>query len=104
VYQSNPLLALTVFGVAAQHLLTLQVGHDWGDDLCLYVHHPKNSAEGSAYADTDYLYNPNLPVLSPRPSPSVYPLLHEEFRNAAFVVYRILPRPAWQSEGFPNAQ
>ncbi len=56
--KSNFLLAVTVLGIAAWHLLTIRAGHDWGDDFSLYIHHAKNIVEGQPYADTGYLYNP----------------------------------------------
>ena len=73
--KSNLLLAVTVTGIAAWHLLTIRAGHDWGDDFSLYVHHAKNIVEGRPYADTGYVYNPALPALSPRTYPPVFPLL-----------------------------
>ncbi len=63
--KSNFWLIVTVTGIAAWHLLTIRAGHDWGDAFSLYIQHAKNIVEGRPYADTGYLYNPSLPVLSP---------------------------------------
>ncbi len=73
--KSNLWLILIVTGIAAWHLLTIRAGHDWGDDFSLYVHHAKNIVEGRPYAETGYIYNPSLPVLSPRTYPPIFPLL-----------------------------
>jgi 4-amino-4-deoxy-L-arabinose transferase-like glycosyltransferase len=70
----NTLIAGTVL-LGILHLATLRPGHDWGDDFSLYVAHARNLAHGLPYADTGYIYNPHLPVLSPRTYPPVFPLL-----------------------------
>jgi 4-amino-4-deoxy-L-arabinose transferase-like glycosyltransferase len=72
---TTTLFAGTVLLLGIVHLATLRPGHDWGDDFSLYVAHTRNLAEGRPYADTGYVYNPNLPVLSPRTYPPVFPLL-----------------------------
>jgi len=69
------LILATVLMLGGFHLLTLRAGHEWGDDFSLYVAHARNLAEGRGYADTGYVYNPHLPVLSPRTYPPVFPLL-----------------------------
>jgi 4-amino-4-deoxy-L-arabinose transferase-like glycosyltransferase len=73
--QTNTLFAATVLMLGLLHLATLRPGHDWGDDFSLYVAHARNLAEGRPYDDTGYIYNPHLPVLSPRTYPPVFPLL-----------------------------
>jgi len=57
------------------YLLTIRRGNYWGDDYALYVHHAVNIAEGRAYTDTGYIYNPDLPEYGPRAFPPVFPLL-----------------------------
>src|ERR1700691_4453743 len=73
--KSNLWLIVIVTGISAWHLLTIRAGHDWGDDFSLYIQHAKNIVEGRPYGDTGYIYNPSLPVLSPRTYPPVFPLL-----------------------------
>ncbi len=61
--------------IGAGYLGTLRIGHEWGDDFCLYLQHTRNLAEGTSYADTGYLYNPQFPSLSPRLYPPLFPVL-----------------------------
>jgi len=57
------------------HVLTIRAGHQWEGDFALYVAHARNIATGHPYADTGYLFNPHVPLLSPRVYPPVFPLL-----------------------------
>jgi len=57
------------------HLCTLRPGHDWGGDFGMYIHHAMNIAEGVAYADTGYVYNPSYSAIGPPTYPPVCPLL-----------------------------
>lgn len=70
LYLGFLLAAITVF-----YLATLREGHLWGDDFAMYIHHAQNIAQGRAYADTGYVYNPAVPVYGPRMYPPVFPLL-----------------------------
>jgi len=69
------LVAAILTTVGAIHLLTLRPGHDWGGDFSLYVHHAKNLAEGTPYAETGYLYNPAYATIGPPTYPPVLPLI-----------------------------
>ncbi len=62
--------------VGAFFLLTLRPGHEWsmGDDFAQYILHARNIAQGRPYADTGYLYNPDLAVVGPPAYPPVLPL------------------------------
>lgn len=71
-YSALPLLLALV---AAAHLAALRPGHDWGDDFAQYVLHARNLVEGTAYAETGYLYNPGYPQLGPPNYPPVTPAL-----------------------------
>jgi 4-amino-4-deoxy-L-arabinose transferase-like glycosyltransferase len=73
--KQNVLVLGVIVLVGVVHLATLRAGHEWGDDFSLYVAHARNLAEGRAYADTGYVYNPRYPSLSPRSYPPVFPLL-----------------------------
>lgn len=61
--------------IAVFYLLSFRSGHTWGDDFAMYLLHASNLAEGRAYADTGYLYNPAEPHLGPPVYPPVFPLL-----------------------------
>lgn len=52
------------------YLLTLREGHNWGRGFSMYILHARNIAEGQAYADTGYIFNPDNPI-----APRSYPLL-----------------------------
>ncbi|MCI0458711.1 MAG: hypothetical protein L0Z62_17270 [Gemmataceae bacterium] len=73
--RANGWILATILLIGSLHLLALRPGHEWGDDFSLYVAHARNLAEGRAYADTGYVYNPHFPSLSPRTYPPVFPLL-----------------------------
>jgi hypothetical protein len=67
--------AVPILLIGAFYLLTLREGHEWGDDFAMYIRHAQNIAEGRAYADTGYIYNPDFPELSPKAYPPITPLL-----------------------------
>ena len=73
--KTNLLVLGVIALVGVVQLATLRAGHEWGDDFSLYVAHARNLAEGRAYADTGYIFNPHYPSLSPRAYPPVFPLL-----------------------------
>jgi hypothetical protein len=68
-------LALAVLMIAVFYAATIRRGNFWPDDYALYVHHSENLANGRAYADTGYIYNPDVADYSPRAYPPVFPLL-----------------------------
>jgi len=68
-------LSAILLGIAAFYTLTLRRGNFWADDYALYIHHAKNIVEGRPYADTGYIYNPDVADYSPRAYPPVFPLL-----------------------------
>ncbi|MCP4401614.1 MAG: hypothetical protein GY801_30480 [bacterium] len=51
---------------------TLREGHLWGGDFSQYIHHAKNIAEGRAYHETGYIYNPHYSTLGPKTFPPVF--------------------------------
>jgi hypothetical protein len=57
------------------YLATLREGHRWGDDFSLYILHARNIVEGRPYADTGYLYNPQMSAIGPPTYPPLFPLL-----------------------------
>ncbi len=68
------ILILTLLSIGAFHALTLKPGNDWGGDFALYIEHAKNIVEGTPFAHTHYIYNPEMP-LEPKNYPPVFPLL-----------------------------
>ena len=54
---------------------TLREGHIWDDDAAMYILHARNIAEGRAYADTGYIFNPEYANLGPVAYPPGFPLL-----------------------------
>lgn len=69
------ILVALIVTIAVFYLLTIRRGNFWPDDYALYVHHAENIAEGRAYTDTGYIYNPDVPDYGPRAFPPVFPLL-----------------------------
>ena len=64
-----------LLAIGAIYIATMREGHIWGDDFAMYIHHAKNLAYGSAYAETGYIYNPHYPDIGPRAYPPLFPLL-----------------------------
>lgn len=57
------------------HVMTIRQGHPWGGDFSLYIAHARNIVQGTPYAETGYIYNPQRSQLSPETYPPVFPLL-----------------------------
>ena len=69
------LLGIFVLGYILLGLATLSNGHFWGDDWAQYVLHARNIATGHPYADTGYLFNPDVPTVGPPTYPPGLALL-----------------------------
>lgn len=67
--------ALLLAALTAFHLATIRPGQYWDDDFALYILHAKNLAEGRAYSNTGYIYNPSYPWLGPESYPPGFPAL-----------------------------
>ena len=61
--------------VGLVYLATLRPGQHWGDDFAQYVHHARNLATGTPYAETGYIYNLHNPAIGPRSYPPGFPVL-----------------------------
>lgn len=70
LYVAGLILAMGVF-----HTLTIKSGHLWGDDFAMYILHARNIAEGIAYDNTGYIFNPDAAVVGPGAYPPVFPIL-----------------------------
>lgn len=69
------LVGLVLFIVGVFYCTTIRLGHNWGDDFALYIHHAENLAYGHPYSATGYIYNPAFPGVGPRNYPPIFPLL-----------------------------
>jgi hypothetical protein len=67
--------ALILLAIGAVYAMLVRQGHVWDDDFSMYVLHARNIAEGRAYADTPYIYNPDNAFLGPPSYPPIAPLL-----------------------------
>ena len=67
------LIALLVL-IFLFHASTIRRGHRWGDDYALYIHHAKNIATGTPYANIGYIFDPYYPQYSVRVAAPVFPL------------------------------
>ncbi len=58
-------------------LLFLNVtdSHDWGGDFAMYIMEARNILNGDPVSETNYIYNPDNPVLGPPSYPVGFPLL-----------------------------
>jgi 4-amino-4-deoxy-L-arabinose transferase-like glycosyltransferase len=72
-FLAQPHLVLLLLVVL--YVMTVQPGHDWGDDFAMYIAHARNIASGQPYASTGYIYNPLFPDIGPRLYPPVFPLM-----------------------------
>ena len=61
--------------ICAFYFAAIRPGHDWDDDSAMYILHARNLAEGRAYADTGYIFNPEYPLLGPPSYPPGFPIL-----------------------------
>ena len=68
-------ISLILIAVGIFYISTFRAGHLWGDDFALYIQHAKNLAEGRAYDQTGYIYNPHKPDLGPPEYPPMFPLV-----------------------------
>jgi len=85
-YQGNRVrwivVGLVVFGIGAFHVASTRSGHNWGGDFSLYIMHARNIVEGHEYGDTEFIYNPEYPQLSPKTYPPVFPVFLVPFYAA----------------------
>lgn len=71
----NILAIIVIILVGAFYVGTIdKSGPGWGDEN-MYLHHAKNLAEGKAYQETGYIYNPNNPIIGPKAYPPAFPVL-----------------------------
>src|SRR5437773_12180759 len=75
VFNRPSAAALCAVLVGMFYLVTIREGHGWDDDFSMYILHARNIANGQAYAETGYVYNPHNPVVGPRTYPPGFPLL-----------------------------
>jgi len=74
-------ILISIIGIF--YITTIRDGHNWGGDFALYISHAKNIAMGNSYSDTNYVYNQNYKLLSPRQYPPVFPI----FLSVIYKIY-----------------
>ena len=81
--RGNFLITILIIIIGAFYTITIRDGHNWGGDFALYISHAKNIAMGNPYSDTNYIYNQNYEILSPRQYPPVFPI----FLSIVYKIY-----------------
>ncbi len=69
------LFTLVLSGITLFTFLTVQPGHDWGDDFAQYIRLAANIADGKPYRETGYIINPDNPGIGPDAYPPIFPLI-----------------------------
>lgn len=69
------IVTVLILAIGIFYVFTIREGHDWGDDFSMYIHHAKNIVDGTGYANTGYIQNPDFPLYSPSATPPIFPLL-----------------------------
>ena len=73
------LIILLIVLISLFYLLNLQDGHDWGGDFSMYIMNAINIVKGIPYAQTGYVYNPDMASIGPPVYPPVFPLILSPF-------------------------
>ena len=68
------LINLLIIMISLFYLLNMQDGHDWGGDFSMYIMNAINIVKGIPYAQTGYIYNPDMASIGPPVYPPVFPL------------------------------
>lgn len=70
---------LFIMIIAISYLFNLQGGHNWGGDFSMYIMNALNLLHGEPYAQTGYIYNPDVAFYGPPAYPPVFPLMLTPF-------------------------
>jgi hypothetical protein len=70
---------LLIFAILLFYLVNLKGGHNWGGDFSMYIMNARNIVRGAPYAQTGYVYNPDLPNYGPKAYPPIFPLMLAPF-------------------------
>ncbi len=89
VLLSNLLIVL----ISVFYLLNVRNGHDWGGDFSMYIMNANNIANGTPYAQTQYIYNPDTAYYGPPAYPPGFPLLLAPFISIWGINLQILKVP-----------
>ena len=73
------LIYLLIVMISLFYLLNMQDGHDWGGDFSMYIMNASNIVNGIPYAQTGYIYNPDIASIGPPVYPPVFPLILSPF-------------------------
>lgn len=69
----HSLIVILIIAATAFNILTIRAGHQWDGDFALNVAHAKNIVHGHNFSDTGYIFNPEVPFISPKSYPPVFP-------------------------------
>lgn len=72
---SNILIAI----IGLLYLLNLRDSHNWGGDFAMYIMNAQNLVNGTPYAQTGYVYNPDTAYWGNPAYPPIFPLLLAPF-------------------------
>lgn len=75
------------------YLVTIVDDHNWGGDFSMYILNAKNIASGLPYAQTGYIYNPDVSYYGPPAYPPVFPLMLSPFILVWGVQLQLLKLP-----------
>jgi len=87
-------IGLLIVIISLFYLLNMQDGHDWGGDFSMYIMNANNLVKGLPYAQTGYIYNPDMAMIGPPAYPPVFPLMLTPFIAIWGLNLQILKLPA----------
>ena len=73
------LINLLIVMISLFYLFNVRGGHDWGGDFSMYIMNANNIVKGIPYAQTGYIYNPDMASIGPPVYPPVFPLILSPF-------------------------
>jgi hypothetical protein len=87
------LIYFLIVMISLFYLINMQDGHDWGGDFSMYIMNANNIVKGIPYAQTGYIYNPDMASNGPPVYPPVFPLLLSPFIAIWGINLQILKLP-----------
>ena len=90
---NQSLINLLLVMISLFYLLNMRGGHDWGGDFSMYIMNAKNIVNHVPYAQTGYIYNPDMAIIGPPVYPPIFPLVLTPFIAIWGVDLQILKLP-----------
>jgi len=87
------LIIFLIVMISIFYLMNLQGGHDWGGDFSMYIMNANNIVNGNPYAQTGYIYNPDVASIGPPVYPPVFPMILSPFIAIWGINLQILKLP-----------